>query len=224
MTMNLKLEYSLGKDCRNAFRLAYENRYTYKESFPGYEGKCSFELNDLKVDANFSISREFIINIWDIKDENIKKLIHNQLFDVVIHRKYRDFESIHQNNSFNFGNFDDCGYEVIVTGKNNGDLYKLKENIITMVKRHIHGMNVTVYTLETFNTSQGYLSTNYSSEYLISKEDKKIKTKNNITDKFLYLEKGNIWVLKERIINTQVESQNNDSHRFIFEKLELFTG
>ena len=33
-------------DCKEIFRKAYENRYTWKNEFKGYKGKCIFFVNN----------------------------------------------------------------------------------------------------------------------------------------------------------------------------------
>ena len=33
-------------NCKEIFKKAYENRYTWKNDFPGYQGKCIFLTNN----------------------------------------------------------------------------------------------------------------------------------------------------------------------------------
>ena len=64
------------------------------------------------------------------------------------------------------GNINDIGLEVIVGGKNHGDRYRIKNNVITMVHRHIHGSLVNIFTKTITDTGEGYLSNSYTSQYL----------------------------------------------------------
>jgi hypothetical protein len=65
---------------------------------------------------------------------------------VAIHRVRRSFEQTHGDNTFTAGDTDAVGLEVIVSGKGAGDRYRIKDNVVTMVHRHIHGTVVTIFT------------------------------------------------------------------------------
>ena len=54
-------------NCKEIFRKAYENRYTWKDEFNGYKG-------------NFLLGKDFKPNIQKINDEKIVKSIASQLF------------------------------------------------------------------------------------------------------------------------------------------------
>ena len=57
------------------------------------------------------------------------------------------------------------GTEVIVGGKGEGDRYRIKDDVVTMVHRHIHGTVVTIFTTDVTDTGAGYLSHTYMSQY-----------------------------------------------------------
>ena len=42
-------------DCTDAFRAAYENRYTWEPGFGGYKGRCSWEQDDRLVSGSFEV-------------------------------------------------------------------------------------------------------------------------------------------------------------------------
>ena len=46
-----------------------------------------------------------------------------------------------------------------------GDKYRIKDDVVTMVHRHIHGTVVTIYTTDVTDTGAGYLSHTYTSQY-----------------------------------------------------------
>ena len=41
-------------DCTKQFRKAYENRYTWDSSFPGYEGNCVYSCGSLISEGTFT--------------------------------------------------------------------------------------------------------------------------------------------------------------------------
>ncbi len=70
-----------------------------------------------------------------------------------------------------------------------------------MVYRHIHGNLIVILTKDVTHTGTGYLSKNYSSQYLdpISKKD--LKGKTYYKDDFVELFNGGPWVLSSRSIH-----------------------
>ena len=87
-------------NCKEIFRKAYENRYTWKNDFNGYQGKCIFMANNICHKGDFILGKDFKPNIQKIEDEKIVKSIASQLFEVCIHRVKREFLSVHLENNF----------------------------------------------------------------------------------------------------------------------------
>ena len=113
-------------NCKEIFRKAYENRYTWKNDFNGYQGKCIFFSNNNNIHTgNFLLGKDFKPNIQKIEDEKIVKSIASQLFEVCIHRVKREFEAVHSENNFNLLKNSESGIEMIVSGKNKGDKYRV---------------------------------------------------------------------------------------------------
>ena len=151
-------------DCKEIFRKAYENRYTWKHEFSGYKGKCIFSINDDFYKGSFELGKDFKPHIQNIDDEKIKKSIASQLFEVCIHRVKRKFESVHSENNFNLLKNSESGIEMIVSGKNQGDKYRVKNDCINMVFRKIHGTIIEIFVEEFLDTGKGTLSKKYSSQ------------------------------------------------------------
>ena len=72
------------------------------------------------------LGKDFKPNIQNIEDEKIVKSIASQLFEVSIHRVKREFESVHSENNFNLLKNSESGIEMSVSGKNQGDKYRVK--------------------------------------------------------------------------------------------------
>ena len=102
-------------NCKEIFRKAYENRYTWKNEFNGYKGKCIVFINNNIHEGKFLLGKDFMPNIQDIEDEKIVKSISSQLFEVCIHRVKREFETVHSENNFNLVKSSESGLEMVVS-------------------------------------------------------------------------------------------------------------
>ena len=209
-----------GADCTYLFKAAYENRYTWESDFPGYKGNCSWTDGRKVIKGSFSLGKDLKAIIHEIDDEKIHKAISSQLWEVAIHRVKRSFEQTHSKNTFTFGESNDMGSEVIVGGKNKGDKYRVKNDVVTIVYRHIHGNLIVISTDEVTHTGNGYLSKRYSSQYLdpISKND--LKGKSFYKDDFIPLYPEGPWVLASRSIH-QESSEGAILNKQVFSFSEL---
>ena len=210
-----------GTDCTHLFKAAYENRYTWESNFLGYEGSCSWTDGAREIKGTFSLGQDLKATVNEIDDEQIHKAIASQLWEVAIHRVRRSFEQTHGKNTFTFGDTNEIGSEVIVGGKNEGDKYRVKNDVVTMVYRHIHGTLIVILTKDVTHTGNGYLSKSYSSQYLdpISKKD--LKGKSFFKDEFIPLAKGGPWVLASRSIHQEsLEGSILNKQVFSFSELK----
>ncbi len=210
-----------GQDCTDLFKAAYENRYTWESDFSGYEGSCSWTDGTKEIKGNFSLGKDLKATINNIDDEQIHKSMSSQLWEVAIHRVRRSFEQTHGNNTFTFGDTNEIGEEIIVGGKNKGDKYRVKNNIVTMVHRYIHGNLIVIFTKNVTHTGNGYLSKTYSSQYLdpISKKD--LKEISFYEDNFVALSEGGPFVLASRSIHQEsIEGLKINNQVFSFTDLK----
>ena len=194
--------FKSGDSCLGLFRQAYENRYTWNADFNGYRGKCVLEESSLIYKGDFNIDKEFNVQIENIYNVEKRKLIEHQLREVCIHRIRRSFESSHGSNSFTVGEINNTGLEVIVGGKSQGDSYRIKDNVITMVRRNIHNILVEIYTKDIIDTGQGYLGKVYTSQYFNPKTKKPISEVNNFVDEFIQIPPNGLWLLNSRLIQS----------------------
>ena len=214
-------EFKVGADCTYLFKAAYENRYTWESDFSGYEGICSWTDGAREIKGRFSLGQDLKATVKEIDDEQIHKAISAQLWEVAIHRVRRSFEQTHGKNTFVLGETNEIGSEVIVGGKNKGDKYRVKNNIVTMVYRHIHGNLIVIHTKDVTNTSNGYLSKSYSSQYLDPVSKKDLKGKSFFKDDFIPLEKKGPWVLTSRSIHQEsLEGSILNKQVFSFSELQ----
>ena len=179
-------------DCKEIFRNAYENRYTWKNEFNGYKGKCIFFIKNKIYEGEFFLGKDFKPNIQNIEDEKIVKSISSQLFEVCIHRVKREFKSVHSENNFHLLKNSESGIEMSVSGKNQGDKYRVKNNYINMVYRKIHGTIIEIFVEEFLDTGKGSLSKKYSSQQIDPDSLETNSQKLEYEDEFLNMGKDDI--------------------------------
>ena len=208
-------------DCKEIFRKAYENRYTWKNEFNGYKGKCIFLINNNIYDGEFSLGKDFKPNIKKIEDEKIVKSIASQLFEVCIHRVKREFESVHSENNFKLLKNSDSGIEMSVSGKNQGDKYRVKNDCINMVYRKIHGTIIEIFVEEFFDTGIGTLSKKYSSQQIDPNTLEVNTQKLEYLDEFVNIGNEDYWILQSRTIKYLNQNKEEETQKFVFEDLCL---
>ena len=208
-------------DCKKIFQKAFDKRYTWPDDFYGYKGRCIFQEKNEIIEGKFSLGKNFKPEIKNISQKEIVKSISSQLFEVVIHRVKKDFDTIHSSNNFQFLRKSDYGIEMKVKGKNEGDKYRVKDDKINMVYRKIHGIIIEIFVEEFLNTGNGILSKKYTSQTLnpnnLSKKSPKLK----YVDNFIKLENKEIWILESRTVSFLTKGNEELSHHFKFKDLEL---
>ncbi|MCX7594255.1 MAG: DUF3386 domain-containing protein [Fischerella sp.] len=201
------------------FRAAYENRYTWDKNFPGYTADITYKQDDRVFTGKIRINANLKAEVFEVEDEQAKQAIHNQAWEIAVHRVRRSFEETHGANTFSYGDTDETGaVEIIVGGKSAGDKYKVRNNIVSLVHRHIHGVVVTINTFSTYDTGEGYLSHTYDSVYHDPKTGERKGGRSEFEDK--YEKVGNYFILNRRFISTDTKAQPS-IQEFIFSNIKL---
>ncbi len=184
---------------RELFRAAYENRYTWEKSFPGYSADVLLTQGGEQFKGQIEVTANLKAAVVGIDNAEATKSIEGQLWEVAIHRIRRTFEETHSNNTFEYGENDETGaIEILMGGKASGDKYKLRNNEVCMVHRKIHGVVVTIHTFSSHDTGAGYLSHRYDSIYTDPETGEAKGGKSLFTD--TYEQAGGFWILSERVI------------------------
>ena len=199
---------------QDLFRACYENRYTWDKNFPGYTADVLYKAGDQEINGQVQIGADLKLEVHGVEDEGAKKAIHGQLFEMSIHRVRRTFEETHGKNSFTFGETQaDGAIEILMGGKAEGDKYEIKDQEVTMVHRHIHGVVVTIHTFSSHDTGEGYLSHQYDSVYHDPKSGEQKGGKSNFVDE--YQKTGDYFALSRRAIETETDGKT-ESQEFCF--------
>jgi hypothetical protein len=210
-------------NCKELFKKAYERRYTWTNNFSGYKGKCIFSVNSDSYTGDFVVGSDFKPVIQNIDDQEIVKSISSQLFEVSIHRVKREFDQIHLKNNFNLIQDSESGIEMIVSGKSEGDKYRVKNNCINMGYRKIHGIIIEIFVQEFFDTGNGLLSKKYTSQQIDPKTLKTNSLKLEYEDRFINIGSQDIWLLNSRSIKYLNKNQEEEIQKFSFEDLSLLS-
>jgi hypothetical protein len=201
------------------FRAAYENRYTWDQNFPGYTADITYKYDGQEYTGKIRIDGNLKWEVTEVENEAAKKAIDSQTWEIAVHRVRRTFEQTHGENTFSYGETDENGaVEIFVGGKSAGDKYKVRNDVVTLVHRHIHGVVVTINTFSIQETGAGYLSHTYDSVYHDPKTGEQKGGRSEFTDE--YEKVGNYYVLSRREIRTETEG-NISIQEFIFGNLEL---
>lgn len=186
---------------RDLFRAAYENRYTWDKQFPGYTANVQLKQGDEVFAGTVRVNPDLKVEVMDVADEQAKQSIAGQLNEIAIHRIRRTFDETHGKNTFTFGKTDETGaIEILMGGKAEGDRYKLRNNEVCLVHRHIHGIVVTVNTFSSHDTGEGYLSHRYDSVYHDPKTGELKGGPSEFEDSYEKI--GDYYVLTRRIIHS----------------------
>jgi hypothetical protein len=201
------------------FRAAYENRYTWDHNFPGYTADITYKYDGQELTGKVRVEANLKAEVFDIEDEAAKKAIHGQAWEIAVHRVRRTFEQTHGENTFTYGQTDATGaVEIFIGGKSAGDKYKVRDNVVSLVHRHIHGVVVTINTFSIHETGEGYLSHTYDSVYHDPQTGAQKGGRSEFTDE--YEKVGNYHILNRREIRTETEGKTS-VQEFIFSNIQL---
>ena len=112
---------------------------------------------------------------------------------------------------------------MIVSGKSEGDKYRVKDDCINMVYRKIHGIIIEIFVEEFFDTGSGFLSKKYTSQQIDQNTLKASSLKLEYEDKFINVGSKDIWILNSRFIKYLNKNQKEEIQKFYFEDLSLLS-
>lgn len=188
------------------FRSAYENRYTWDPQFPGYEAQVTLKTPEGTYTGQVKIDSALKFEVLNVKDEQAKRLINNQLWEMTIHRVRHSFSETHGQNTFTIGSTDETGaVEILVGGASAGNRYKVGNNIVGFVHRQIGNKIVNINTTKALMTDRGYLAEEYDSVYIEPETGKPQGAKTSFKDSFTKV--GNYYILTHRVISTEQDGQ-----------------
>jgi Protein of unknown function (DUF3386) len=211
------------QEARDLFRAAYENRYTWDQTFPGYTADVTLREGETVHTGKLSITLDketgnFNHAVTEVADEEAQKAIAGQAWEIAVHRVRKTFDESHGKNLFMLGETDETGaVEILVSGKSMGDRYKVHNKEVSLVHRHIRSVVVTINTLSSHQTEQGYLPYRYDSVY------HDVKTGDRQGSQLFedeYEQVGGYYILRRRAITAEQDGQPVTSE-FLFSNIQL---
>jgi hypothetical protein len=202
----------------DAFRAAYENRYTWDEQFPGYSAEVSINTEGELYQGIVRVKPDLSVEVANINKEEVPQLIANQLRMEVIHRRRVPFEKLHGQKRFELEGTDESGaVKIREVGDGMDSHYKVKDKVITQVNRKLGDVAVTVDTLGTAKTSEGYLVAHFQTAFRNPQTGEVIE-KQDVRD--LHEKIGKYYLLTYRAIRSL--KQGNPGEKLAAETLIRF--
>ena len=207
-----------GSDLRDQFRRAYETRYTWDPGFSGYRGRCIWQQGEQQVEGRFEVGADLKAKVEGIDDADVQS------------GSVPALGSGHPPRPPQPVNTAKTGSPLVRpmpleprcwSVASEGDRYRIKDDVVTMVHRHIHGTVVTIFTTEVTNTGAGYLSHTYTSQYADPATGEAKGGRSSFKDTFTPLSGDGPWVLTERVIDTEAHGETAaGSQTFRFDDLQ----
>ena len=206
------------KNARDLFQVAYENRYTWDENFPGYSADIELKQGEEFYTGKIRINKDLSVEVTGIEDETVQESIYTQLRDVVTHRKRAFFEKAHGKNEFSLGNQDDTGaLEILVKGDSMGSNYKIRDKEICQVSRVMGRMAFVIDTKESLDTGKGYVSTGYDVIFRNPHTNELIK---ELKFEDSYEAMGDYYVMNRQVVHSNEQGQQTTTE-FNYKNVKL---
>lgn len=203
---------------RDLFRAAYENRYTWDESFPGFTADVTVRQGDETYTGKVRVDSDFTVEVTDIADEKVKESIYTQIRDVVTHRKRNSFEQSHGKHTFEAGDRDETGaIEILVGGDAMGSNYKIRDREVCQVSRVMGRMAFTIDHQESLDTGSGYVSTRYDAVFR-NPQSGEILREMSFEDTYEPI--GNYYLMTRQVIHATAQGEQTTT-QFEFSNIKL---
>ncbi len=147
---------------RDLFRDAYQNRYTWGPQFPGYTAAVEVRQGKEIYKGRIRLNPNLRVEVIGIDNKDALQSVENQLGMITTHRQRVPFEVAHKNSTFKLGAKDTTGaVEILQQGDKSAARFKILNQQIKQVNRILGPHSVSVDTLNTEVTPEGYLATHY---------------------------------------------------------------
>jgi hypothetical protein len=190
---------------RDLFQAAYENRYTWDETFPGYTADVELKQGEEVYSGKIRINPDLSVEVSGIEDPEVQESLYTQLRDVVTHRKRTPFDKAHGANRFSLGETDNSGaVEILVEGDAMGSNYRVRDNQISLVSRVMGRMAFTIHHKASLDTGKGYISSNYTAVFR-NPQTQQVLRQMEFED--TYERVGDHYIMTRQVIHTHAEGQ-----------------
>ncbi|MBW4637858.1 MAG: DUF3386 domain-containing protein [Gloeocapsa sp. UFS-A4-WI-NPMV-4B04] len=202
-----KTDLTSAISAHNLFRAAYQNRYTWDSQFPGYTATVEIRQGEDKYQGRIRLNPDLSVEVTGIDDQNARQAVENQLAMIAIHRRQVPFEVAHKNSTFKLGATDKIGaVKIFQQAENTKANFKVLRQQILQVNRNLGPHSVTVDTLDTELTPEGYLATHYRTVF---RNPQLKEVVGEMESKDTYKKIGGYYVLTRQIINMSEQGKRS---------------
>lgn len=190
---------------RDLFRNAYQNRYTWGSDFPGYTATVEIRQGKENYKGRIRLNPDLSVEVTGIDNKDARQAVENQLGMIAVHRRRVPFEVAHKNSAFKLGATDRTGVvEIFQQGGKTEAHYKVFRQQITQVNRILGPHSVTVDTVDTEVTPEGYLATRYRT---IFRNPQTQEVLGEMESEDAYKKIGGYYVLIGQVIRTSEQGE-----------------
>ncbi len=205
------------------FRDVYQKRYTWDSQFPGYTAAIDLKDGKKNYKGSVRVNPDMSVQVTGIEKEDARQVVENQVRMLIIHRQRIPFEVAHKNSTFEFGNTDKTGaVEIFERQVNQPEShYKVLDQQLVQVNRLLGKTAVTVDTLNSQVTPEGYLATRYRSTFF-SPQTKEVVGVEESED--TYKKVGGYYLPSRQIIQDFEQGQLTQTAEFNYTNIQLLSG
>jgi hypothetical protein len=191
---------SVDPDAANAKTLlqtAYDNRYTWDKTFPGYLAEVAVRYQDTYVQGAVMIEPTLQVATQHIVDKDIRQVITAQLQMTASQLQPTTFEEIHGQYQFSLIRNEDKTAEIEEKKDDLSARYIVKNDEIIQVNRDIGKYIIEIKTIDSLKAPEGYLQTHFQATFRDSKTKESVE-QDDIRDS--YEKVGGYYLLSKREI------------------------
>ena len=194
---------------RDLFRDAYQNRYTWGPQFPGYTAAVEVRQGKELYKGRIRLNPNLRVEVMGIDNEDARQSVENQLGMIATHRRRVPFEVAHKNSTFKLGAKDTTeAVEILQQGDKTAARFKVLNHQIKQVNRILGPHSVSVDTLDTEVTPEGYLATHYRT---IFSDPQTKKVLGEMESQDSYKKVGDYYVLTRQVTHISEQGEQTST-------------
>lgn len=206
---------------RAIFQRAFQNRYVDEADLPGYEAEVSVTYDRQIYQGRVRVNPDYRVELFNLVREDVRNFAREQLDEVNAQHAPTSFETSHGDASFSLVDTDLSGaFAIEERGPDIDATYRIQNNKIVEVTRHIGDFDVTVTTFATIQPKAGYLPTEFR-EVIRDRETDEVISARDVRD--YYMKVSKYYLLHRRLVR-EADSLEGLSTKPIDETAIILTG
>jgi hypothetical protein len=182
---------------RTLLQTAYDRRYTWNETFPGYEAEVAVKYQGSYIQGSVRLMPNLQAATKNIVDKTIRQVTLAQMQMVASQLQHTTFEDVHGQFQFQLLNTEGGVSEIEETKGDLSARYRVKDQEMIQVDRTLEDMTVQIKTIDSLKTPEGYLQTHFQATFRDPK-NQEILEQDDIRDE--YEKVGGYYLLTKREI------------------------